>query len=71
MFHGFRSVLVFFVLSGFLITTLSRREEERTGKLDIRGFIIWRVFRILPLFYLTWLAYVVWGFVLRMEPNGD
>jgi len=46
--HGFRGVPVFFVLSGFLITTLALREEAETGQLSIRAFAIRRVFRIMP-----------------------
>jgi peptidoglycan/LPS O-acetylase OafA/YrhL len=68
--HGFRGVWVFFVLSGFLITTLALREEARAGRLDIRAFMIRRVFRILPLYYLALAAYLVWVFVLQMEPDG-
>jgi peptidoglycan/LPS O-acetylase OafA/YrhL len=70
LFHGYRGVWVFFVLSGFLITTLALREEVRTGRLDIRAFMIRRVFRILPLYYLMLAAYAIWVFVLNMEPDG-
>ena len=68
--HGFRGVWVFFVLSGFLITTLALREEARAGRLDIRAFMIRRVFRILPLYYLMLAVYLVWVFVLQMDPDG-
>jgi peptidoglycan/LPS O-acetylase OafA/YrhL len=68
--HGFRGVWLFFVLSGFLITTLALREEDRTGALNVRGFAIRRIFRIMPLFYLSLLAYLFWACVLGMEPNG-
>ncbi len=68
--HGFRGVWVFFVLSGFLITTLALREEARAGRLDIRAFMIRRVFRILPLYYLALAAYLIWVFVLQMDPEG-
>jgi len=71
MFHGYRGVVVFFVLSGFLITTLALREESRLGQLNIRAFVIRRAFRILPLYYLTLLAYVVWVLVLHMEGNAQ
>lgn len=70
-FHGFRGVWLFFVLSGFLITTLALREEDRTGALNVRAFAIRRIFRIMPLFYLSLVAYVVWACVLGMEPNGN
>jgi peptidoglycan/LPS O-acetylase OafA/YrhL len=69
--HGFRGVWVFFVLSGFLITTLALREETRAGRLDVRGFMIRRVFRILPLYYLALFAHLIWVFVLHMEPYAD
>ena len=52
-------VNVFFVLSGYLITTLALREESRRGSLDVRAFIVRRIFRILPLFYLVLGIYVV------------
>ena len=44
-------VTIFFVLSGFLITTLLRLENSRTGAVSFRGFYIRRAFRIWPLFY--------------------
>ncbi|HEY6924118.1 MAG TPA: acyltransferase [Steroidobacteraceae bacterium] len=69
--HGFRGVWLFFVLSGFLITTLALREEDRTGALNVRAFAIRRVFRIMPLFYLTLLAYLIWVCMLGMEPKAN
>lgn len=44
-------VTVFFVLSGFLITTLLRTELDKHGRISIKQFYVRRVFRILPLFY--------------------
>lgn len=41
---------VFFVLSGFLITTLLCRERDRKGKVSLRGFYWRRSLRILPAF---------------------
>jgi len=67
--HGFRGVWLFFVLSGFLITTLALREEDKTGALNVRAFAIRRVFRIMPLFYLALLAYVIWVCLFGMEQN--
>ena len=67
--HGYRGVWLFFVLSGFLITTLALREEDKTGALSVRAFAIRRVFRIMPLFYLALLAYVLWASVFGMEQN--
>lgn len=42
----------FFVISGFLITSLLLKEEQVTGKISIRDFYIRRVFRILPPFWV-------------------
>ncbi|HEY2673379.1 MAG TPA: acyltransferase family protein [Rugosimonospora sp.] len=55
---GWSGVQVFFVLSGFLITTLALREEDRAGRISLRGFYLRRVFRILPV-YLVVLAVLV------------
>lgn len=45
---GFLGVDVFFVLSGFLITTLAIEEVERTGRLSLRNFYLRRARRLLP-----------------------
>lgn len=46
-------VTVFFFLSGYLITTLLRREQEKTGRISFTRFYLRRVLRILPPFYLV------------------
>ena len=45
---GFLGVDVFFVISGFLITTLLLRERARSGQVDLRGFWTRRARRLLP-----------------------
>jgi peptidoglycan/LPS O-acetylase OafA/YrhL len=45
---GGHGVLVFFVLSGFLITWLMLDEQERTGTVSLRQFYWRRAVRILP-----------------------
>src|SRR5689334_19146491 len=45
---GFVGVDVFFVISGFLITSLLLKERERTDRISISGFYARRVRRILP-----------------------
>ncbi len=45
---GFLGVDVFFVISGFLITTLLLRERAATGTLDVRAFWSRRARRLLP-----------------------
>lgn len=41
-------VMVFFVLSGYLITTLLLREQDKTGRIALRNFYIRRILRLLP-----------------------
>ena len=48
---GYTGVSVFFVLSGYLITTLLLREEERSGQICLSSFYLRRMFRILPAAY--------------------
>jgi peptidoglycan/LPS O-acetylase OafA/YrhL len=45
---GYLGVEVFFVISGFLITSLLLLEHEREGRVDLRGFWARRARRLLP-----------------------
>ena len=45
---GFVGVDVFFVISGYLITSLLLREADRTGRVSLRDFYARRARRILP-----------------------
>lgn len=45
-------VTIFFFLSGFLITTLLRLEEETHGAVSLKQFYLRRVLRILPPMYI-------------------
>lgn len=49
---GNLGVRVFFVLSGFLITTLLIREHQRTGRISLSGFYMRRLIRIFPALYV-------------------
>lgn len=49
---GGLGVNIFFVLSGFLITSILVAEERRTGSISLKQFYLRRVFRIFPVFYL-------------------
>jgi len=44
-------VRVFFVISGYLITTLLIAESEKTGRIDLGKFYLRRTFRIFPAYY--------------------
>ena len=48
---GNLGVRVFFVISGFLITTLLLEEMDRSGTVSLRQFYLRRLFRIFPAFY--------------------
>jgi peptidoglycan/LPS O-acetylase OafA/YrhL len=73
--HGYVGVDVFFVLSGFLITSLLARELIGTGRLDLVAFYARRARRLLPpalvVLLVTALAYqVVASPVAIMENRG-
>ena len=55
---GFLGVDVFFVLSGFLITSLLIEETNRTGRVGLRGFWVRRARRLLPALVVMVLAVV-------------
>ncbi len=56
--NGDLGVMTFFVISGYLITYLLRKEWERSGTIGLRGFYTRRMLRIFPAFY-AFLATVV------------
>lgn len=49
---GELGVVLFFVLSGFLITYLLLEEESQTGTILIQNFYVRRILRIWPLYFL-------------------
>jgi peptidoglycan/LPS O-acetylase OafA/YrhL len=52
LFNGGYGVQLFFILSGYLITSLLLREEARYGRISLRAFWVRRILRIWPLYYL-------------------
>ncbi|GAA1687180.1 SGNH hydrolase domain-containing protein [Microbacterium sediminicola] len=61
---GFVGVDVFFVISGFLITSLLLREHERTGTLSFWGFYRRRIKRIVPVAMIVIVATTVGAYFL-------
>jgi peptidoglycan/LPS O-acetylase OafA/YrhL len=57
---GRLGVLVFFVLSGFLITRLLLIEENKTGTICLKRFYERRSFRIFPAFYAYCVAVTIY-----------
>jgi peptidoglycan/LPS O-acetylase OafA/YrhL len=55
---GGMGVLIFFVLSGFLITWLLLKEEDRFGHISLKLFYARRTLRIFPAFYVYWFLIV-------------
>lgn len=56
---GWAGVDVFFVLSGFLITTILTSEQTTTGGIRLKRFYLRRVLRLAPALFCTCLAAVV------------
>lgn len=49
---GKLGVILFFVLSGFLITYLLLAERKETGKIVVKNFYVRRILRIWPLYFI-------------------
>jgi peptidoglycan/LPS O-acetylase OafA/YrhL len=59
--NGGMGVSIFFVISGYLISTLLLREWEKKGTISLKSFYLRRAFRILPPLYVYILFLVVLG----------
>lgn len=57
--NGALGVDIFFVLSGFLITTILCEEFDRTQTISIKRFYLRRVLRLAPLLYTLVIGYVL------------
>jgi peptidoglycan/LPS O-acetylase OafA/YrhL len=71
---GFLGVDLFFVLSGFLITTILLAELERSGRIRLKRFYLRRVTRLVPallgLLAVHWVYTAIEGYSLRPERIG-
>lgn len=50
--NGHTGVMIFFVISGYLITKLLLIERDKKGQISIKDFYIRRFLRIFPVFYI-------------------
>ena len=57
--QGANGVDIFFVISGFLITTLLAREIDRAGQIDLKRFYLRRSLRIIPAYFALILVVAV------------
>src|ERR671921_2715367 len=60
---GFLGVEVFFVISGYLITTLLLTEWHQQGRINLVGFWLRRALRLLPALYLLLVVTLVFAVV--------
>jgi peptidoglycan/LPS O-acetylase OafA/YrhL len=69
IFNGPVGVLIFFVLSGFLITTLCLKERAITKDISLKNFYIRRALRILPVAFLYLIVVVILNLVFKLDIN--
>lgn len=68
---GLHGVQLFFVISGYLITTLLQREFDRTGDVSLRRFYARRTLRIFPPFYVyLGILAVLWAAGIQTEDRS-
>lgn len=62
---------MFFVLSGFLVTSLLLRERERTGHVRTRSFYGRRISRLIPALLLFFVAHGIYVIATGMSKRGE
>ncbi len=62
-FFGWLGVDLFFVMSGFLISSLLFREYQKSGTIRIKRFLIRRGFKIYPSFYILIIFSIVFHYL--------
>jgi peptidoglycan/LPS O-acetylase OafA/YrhL len=63
---GRTGVMLFFALSGYLITTLLLKEKDKNQIIDLKSFYIRRILRVWPLYFTIIILCLV---VLRYHPS--
>lgn len=67
---GQLGVNIFFVISGFLITSLLLKEEEQTHTVSVKKFFLKRVLRIFPAYYFMLFVYLVLNAIGLIQVSG-
>jgi len=67
LFIGNLGVNIFFVISGFLITTLLLKEKINTGNISLKKFYIRRFLRIVPVSYLFIICLIGLNFIFNLN----
>lgn len=62
-------VRIFFVLRGFLITTLLVKEKLKFGKINLRNFYIRRILRIVPVLWLYLITVAIISKIFHLDLN--
>lgn len=69
--RGYLGVGLFFVISGFLITTLLLRERRKTGSVALGQFYMRRTLRIFPLYFAVLGLYTALVWAMRPQSEAD
>lgn len=64
--YGDMGVYLFFVISGFLITTLLLHEQQKNSEINLKKFYIRRILRIFPVAYLYIGIIVIVGLFINL-----
>lgn len=64
---GTIGVHIFFIISGFLITTLLLKERVKKGKVSFKNFYIRRVLRIFPVAYLYIFTVIILSHIFQFQ----
>jgi len=67
IFNGGLGVAIFFVISGFLITTLLIKEKVKTKTISLKRFYIRRLLRIFPVAYLYIFVVLLLNFIFKLH----
>jgi peptidoglycan/LPS O-acetylase OafA/YrhL len=65
--NGAIGVDIFFVLSGYLITSIILTELKKTGRLSFKNFYMRRFLRLLPALLLLIVMYLIWGLLFQKD----